>query len=467
MSIEVPYEKQGHWWLPNETPHLVPGTIKISEEGEVELSLLGPLKKSDEHPLAVYGKLTRYEIVYGQTMDGTRFTLVGAYISGTTFNSSSGYANERLMCLQALAGEMHASTSLVFDRVSFCMPGLDEWLDIRGIQTVFPAQSKERLDADVTFRFPEEISHGPVQNMHVSFGFSGHLSSPGRSRELTMWHRAHVVVKTAAPVPMTDLFQAMTKVQRLIMFALFAPASLQQVQLSQVELQRTLDDGSNYPVYLQVFGKMRTYEDAKRHPFEMLFTYPQVRDRFNDILNQWFLRHEELKPPFNLYFACFTKRHEILESRFLSLAQALESLHRKTSTETYTDKETFSGLLKTLRAACPPDHVEWMSQRLSHGNEVSLRTRLNRLLVPFAAIFGEEASKKLVSEITDTRNYLTHYDAGLEKKAKKGKDLLALCSKMEVVFALHLLSLLSFSQEEIAKVCERAEIKNKLNPLFL
>lgn len=118
-----------------------------------------------------------------------------------------------------------------------------------------------------------------------------------------------------------------------------------------------------------------------------------------------------------------------------------------------------------MKSYCPKNHKDWLAGRLDNGNEISLRTRLNRIIESFKSTIGTESEVKfIVKLIVDTRNYLTHYDHKLEKKAASGQNLWSLCQKMEAILQLHLLKELGFNESEINSVLNNTyKFKNKLH----
>ena len=103
-----------------------------------------------------------------------------------------------------------------------------------------------------------------------------------------------------------------------------------------------------------------------------------------------------------------------------------------------------------------------MEGRLKFANEIVLRKRIKTLIEPFKGLFGnKEKRKKLINRIVDTRNYLTHYDPELESRAAKGWDLQVLCQKVEVLFQLHFLQLMGFSERDMNSIVDH-HIRRKL-----
>lgn len=110
-------------------------------------------------------------------------------------------------------------------------------------------------------------------------------------------------------------------------------------------------------------------------------------------------------------------------------------------------------LIKDLIENCHEEKRDWLQGKLMFANEIVLRKRIKRLIKPFKYLFGNNRNReKLINRVVDTRNYLTHYDQCLKAKAAEGRDLQILCQKMEVLFQLHFLQLIGFSNT-FAKKC--------------
>lgn len=62
---------------------------------------------------------------------------------------------------------------------------------------------------------------------------------------------------------------------------------------------------------------------------------------------------------------------------------------------------------------------------MQYLHEYSLRKRLEKIIDYFGNILDIVIPDKgeFVKDVYNTRNFLTHYDKGLENKAKKGKEL--------------------------------------------
>jgi ApeA N-terminal domain 1 len=69
-----------------------------------------------------------------------------------------------------------------------------------------------------------------------------------------------------------------------------------------------------------------------------------------------------------------------LEQRFLNIAQAVESYHRRRSDKKDLSEEDHEKRLEKILAGTPQEYKKWLSDKLKYSNELSLRQRLKDLL---------------------------------------------------------------------------------------
>ena len=154
-----------------------------------------------------------------------------------------------------------------------------------------------------------------------------------------------------------------------------------------------------------------------------------------------------------------------LEERFLALAQGLEAYHRSVSDETQMEAAEFEELVKNILNQCPEENREWLERRLIHGNDLSLRNRIKRMIKPFNSIFGDKKERNgLVNKIVKKRNRLTHHGLSLESSTPPVRELEHLCLKMELLFELHFLLLIGFNEGEVNSIIDRCpKLQKKCN----
>ena len=140
------------------------------------------------------------------------------------------------------------------------------------------------------------------------------------------------------------------------------------------------------------------------------------------------------------------------------LAQALESLHRHSSTETTFSPDDYAQLCTLLEQATPERFREWLDQRLRYANELSLRKRLKLLFESFQVVYGDTNKiAGLIARVVDTRNYLTHFDASLRQRAARGVELWRLCLSLETLFQLHMATMAGLSEDQAIDLSGRSQ----------
>ena len=84
----------------------------------------------------------------------------------------------------------------------------------------------------------------------------------------------------------------------------------------------------------------------------------------------------------------------------------------------------FRDRIDLVRKSCPADIQDWVREKLQYANRLSFKSRIERLVEPFASWFGSNCSEReaFIRRIRDTRNYLTHYDAETTKKRADRPD---------------------------------------------
>jgi hypothetical protein len=160
----------------------------------------------------------------------------------------------------------------------------------------------------------------------------------------------------------------------------------------------------------------------------MLFTLPEAAPEISTVMKSWFAKQVRLAPVFNLFFGVRHHPAMSLEVRFLAYAQAVETYdyrrHRKPGN-------------KTL--------VQRMGDVLGECRTVSKR------------IVGSEPGDQaaFIEEFKIARNYYTHYNPRLEKKAARGAALFLLFIQLQAIIEMSLLRELGFGCRSIDAILER------------
>ena len=458
MRLSESIEKSGFFWLPTDVDNPLPGVLRITESGEATLDVFGMAQdtpssssfddllfgRNDEALSRIVGIVGKNELV----------TLDSCFIENWNRNFG-GLWNSTIVANRAFIGAIYRDgQDITFSKIEFSVEGLDEWLGISGIEHVHNWTEKI---FSIHFGCPEEIAFSLPDGMEMRFTFRGTLSVRDRITDAGVNQKAYISLKSAELRPLEDFTPLISKLHNFLCFAIDKIVSLESVTAYSTELTQKREDGLTYEPPIKVYYQSEPYSETlsrARWP-NMLFPYGKVANEFGEIIVKWLDNYESLEPAFNLYFALKAGAHKYMDGKFLSLAQGIETLHRRNFQEKPMSQEEFSNLVGTILHAIPDDKKGWVEGKLKYANELSLRQRIGEMIRPFENFFGASSERKhFISKVVDTRNYLTHYDSRLASHAASGRDLWTLCMKLEALFQLHFLRLIGIKAESISAIVE-------------
>lgn len=155
--------------------------------------------------------------------------------------------------------------------------------------------------------------------------------------------------------------------------------------------------------------------------FEMLLPFNDLRqtNTAETLFKNWFQKEQVLRPVYDLLLSTIYSPGQYVQSTFLSLAQALESFHRRVYEGKYVSEEEYSSVRSALADAIPASMDRKLSAKLrtmlQYGNELSLKSRLEYLFDGIRRDHLDNLSRtddprQFIRLIVDIRNYLTHYE---------------------------------------------------------
>lgn len=448
MKLDAPQVLEGYFWLPGGTEKLS-GRLCISEAGKCDLELLG-----------LFGGLAS-----GFNTDSRSLSTIHGVIEGGAVtlydchrrNWNIGFgtvSRSKLHVGMAFRGaHLPPEAEVRFSKLEATISGLDEWLQITGITTGFELDEAHKVRSAFVRYVPPPRIELSLPSLHVGFEFAWTAPGGGMTTEAKITHQARLTVVPDTHMAFEDLRQQVARVVNFLSFAADQTLPIDAINAFSPAAVIDVSAGTKLLSLAVFFESATPSSTVKLDRHDMLFSYPDVVDQLERMLTEWLDRHEALAPAFNLYFAVRSGRHTYLESAFLSIAQGLETLHDQTSGETLESSEAFADRVERILVGCPQEFREWLAGELVYANKPSLRTRLRRMLKPFASHFGNaEARKEFVDRVVDTRNYLTHYDSALAERAAHGVAIYHLTAKLEALFQLHLLTMVGISQERVERL---------------
>lgn len=460
MRVEEYNTKSGYFWLPGQGKEKIPGTLTISDGGDIELEIVGHFEENI-NPFSIDDNIER--IVGFIEKDGP-VTLDDCFYveKNTSFGSIS---KSRIIANMVLSGvEYNRDESVEFNTLSFSMDCFDEWVGISGITV--NNNLKDR-SATIQYKLPKNLAFQLDNGMQLEICFE--YKSPGYTNktEVKISQRAYFKLTSKNLNPLNDFLDIAYKLANLMCFAIDATVALKTLIATSPEIKMKFGGDKETIAPVRVFYPSIPFSEKapKKNRHQMLFDYRNIEEISQDMFNNWINAYEKISPALSLYFSTKTRSNKYLDERFLALAQGLETYHRRTSNEKLMDPSAFESLVTKIAEGCPDAHREWLNGRLMHGNEISLRKRMTRIIEPFKNHIGSNKDRnRLTQKIVDTRNYLTHYNEDLKNKVAGGEDLWILCQKMEAIFQLHFLKVSGFNDVHIESLIKtRHSLRKKLS----
>ena len=122
MRIKEEFKRSGYFWLPSASSEKVPGTLSISDGGNIELEVVGPLIAFGDYVKRIVGQIERDRFV---TLDNCRCE---------SREDSYGIKKSFIRVNRAFIGAKYDEGEIPrFDSLIFSIEGIDEWVGISGI----------------------------------------------------------------------------------------------------------------------------------------------------------------------------------------------------------------------------------------------------------------------------------------------------------------------------------------------
>ena len=451
MRLSTPIETLGTFWLPANPEDRLSGNLRISDSGKVTLEL-GGIFGDERFAIQDMGIGTEpppdgdkpdYSRIVGEVEQGGFVTLERCLPAGSRIKMAGGQSKSTYQARFAfIGGAYDPGKELSFADVSLSVKGLNEWLSVSGIHLQWDL---ERKSGSICYHCLEDISFRLQNETDITFSFS--ITPPGFSRfttEASVVQESNIVFKPNCPQPIEYFSSLALKLCNFLSLAIDQPVSTISMT-GFLERETESPESPRSPIHIFYEASSRSDASPEIRWYDIIFTYQHVANQCEEILTKWLESYETFEPAFNLYFSSRSDPFQYLDGRFLRLVQGLETLHRRSCQDTVMPKGEFKKLLDSLLENCPKEWEDLVRGNLNHANAPSLRKRMASLIEPFQEFFGsQDEATSFVSQVVHTRNYFTHYNQSLERKAANREDLWRLCEKLDALFILHLLRLIGF-----------------------
>lgn len=447
MRIKEPISKQGYFWLPSHESNMISGLLTITDGGKIELEILGMFNKS------ALNDLEDQHRIIGVIENQGFITLEDCWCINSNYSSTVSKSVYRVRTV--LIGHAYKETErMMFSEVRFSVEGIDEWVGISGATTEWQFRDNSAM---ISYRLPDPISFDLPNEMRLQISFDWSPPTTAGYTETKITQKVYFSLTSQVPLRLNQFTDIVQRIVLFLCFAVDETLSIDSLIGSSNDIFES-DNGKQYPIPIFIYYQSLPFssEIPNIKKTDLLFEYEDVKSRTDRTIKNWLAACENGYPAIDIYFATRANGYAYLESRFLALAQCFEIYHRRTSDEKVMDDTKYMKAADELVNLCPESNplTEILKRTLKYGNELSLRSRVKKIIQPFKTIIGDGKDlSSLLDKIVKTRNYLTHYDRTMDSTVNTdGGSLHSLYLKMDLLFQLHLLHVLGFDMASIQKL---------------
>ena len=435
-------EYQGFWWLPSNPNELVAGVLTFKPSEIIELKLMGALVgnsggNQDHVNLPIILGVVERKII--TLSDCIR----------TKFNSSRpGYDSETYRVKFVFIGEhFQDPQEIQFNEVSIQSTYLSDWVDFPLIQTSSIDDTNNLQQFTFIYNQPESIKANIIEGeISVFYGWQ----NSRKLYDIDFKQLPYISIKVNQFISFEDLYsQYICPILDFLTLATGKPNFLEKIEFNLRKPDLKI-------IEMLLVNHSITPKETLL-PDDLYFSLADIDSEFSLILQKWFNSFEELKSIFNLIFSTEYKPDMYLESKFLNIAQAAESYHRRRCKNHVLTKLEHEARIKAILDNTPEEYKKWLKEKLHFSNEPTLHNRLIELLDKTQKVMNPLVGDHLtfVRKVKYTRNYFTHWNTDLQDKAAQGEELFRITQTLLFMLQTCLLMELGCTPERCAELISK------------
>jgi hypothetical protein len=434
----------------------VPGTLTLSDD-EFLLELEGMLLTDPALRTRVldYFAPIPLERVHGESGDRVALTLETCDVASSSNDHESYWP--RTVCLGAW---FSADEAIAFDKVFVRLSSLHPWTAVSGFEPkwfMIPPAEGETVTQNFT--------RPPDHRAELRDGTVIKLSFPLRERteglytfEKTFTQATRFVFEFPEPRELEHVQSVVFTLRNLLTLAVGEAVRVTElVGYRNPMPTEQLPIGREAEILYQHLENPHARELPHHH--HMVFVLPDMAERFEHHMAQWFDHASELGRVLDLYFATLHVAFVYLETRFMNFAQAIEGYHRRRLNRLAYSEETFEAYTASIL-----EHVSGRPRRLAkkalrHANEVSLEERLKDVLQLLndsglsVLVAGKVTADAFARRAAEIRNIYAHNLTGEEPEQP---ELVVLTYQLKTLVEALFLHEIGFEPRAIDKMLRDA-----------
>jgi hypothetical protein len=422
----------GSWFMPQNPEKKLWGTLEFIGGDSIQMVISGKFDK-------VEGLTSEDTIFLGDTNEGI-LTILGCYLFQQTVQGTCHFRVRYLF----RGVHIHKREDISFRSIKAKLNTLNEWSYNNGFDIGF--ESVEQ-GYSINYKTPNKIPFEINEKIEASLSFFSSIPNHNVNKKINLRQDTFINIKVKdqnEKIDFEKLLEYLTIFQNFITFGTYKnsfPLSILFYEKHNVDFYAIYDDRLN---------------SQPRHNADFLYSYKDIKDEFNTVINKWFSNYENLRPIIILFIDAIHEQNIFSENKFLNITQALETFHRRRRKNILRfDKEYFKTMCEEVLDSVPEKYKDIIKEKANFANEPTLQIRLELLISEFKTeTFNRYVTDEaeFIKQTKDSRNYYTHYDSKGEKKAKRDNELFVLTERLKMLLYSALLIESGFSRILTAKI---------------
>ncbi|OWK36695.1 HEPN domain-containing protein [Fimbriiglobus ruber] len=444
------FECTGFWWIPEREDYSVAGTLHVSNDGELRLSLIGLIGSEETFS----GK--NRQIVLGSvdnSPSGTAVTLTGCFLTSTSAFSATGSREDYRASRAYFGAHLKVDGDFRFQSFLLKLGGLSAWAHtLSGLhREAAPLPTSKYRGQTVplaTYRVPNPLS-GRLTDATITLNMG--VSSKSEAEKFTFREQANFFVELDE-THSVDQIEAkyVYPLRNLLTFAADAPQNVDSFVAWRTENQ---SDTSGNPEIRVVFPRVHPDAEGKKAEIvrknEMLFTLADVD--LVPFIEKWLRLSDIYSGAFTIFFGIQYGPPSYIDMTYTLLVQVL-ALYYANTKQGLEQREEEERRLKSAISVISAQDAEWIVDHIGVRPYPTFKTLLRRLIEQYGVTLDPILSKRrdaFVNQAISTLQYIERRNPEGKIAASHGSELYWLIQKIKFLIKTCILAESGFSPNKI------------------
>lgn len=458
----------GYWWLPENPENEVFGTMGYIPGGSIVLSLNGILNVPHNWDQVTPPDFITPKLIQGIGLEkGKEITLYKCTQTGSKFHSSGIHTTTFVATFAFFGSLFDHQEDIRFNSISVRFNNFEEWAN----QNPFSRKEVKGKWEKQIFRYdnPNQIEF-ETSNYEFKIAHHGPNTSSSNNK-LSISYKTRLEIISNNEQPYEKFHEIIRRAQNFFGLAMGTPTFPIEISGKSGASKSIKEDGQVLYYPIDIYYPVAWWPErlAKQYSASMLFTLQDIKENIGSIFANWLDLYEIVEPALNLFFSVLYNPNSYVEIRFLSLAQAIETYHRRKFGGVYMEKrkyldEIYPHLENSLPDKLTDSFKDSILGRMRYLNEYSLRKRMTLLIqaveevLEFDFVQSPKSRNLFTDKVVNTRNYWTHYTKELKGQAPQtSEERLMLLAKLQLLLEVHFLIGVGFDSKQIKDLINKSQ----------